>query len=166
MAITTLEPIAAQEPAVRVALLALNNAHAQATSFLTPEKWDTLLTMAFAAVCADKDAAMLIAFDQDADYDNDNFRWFGNRYARFVYVDRIIVSEGSRGKGMADQLYRRLFGMARNAGHEHVVCEVNIVPPNPGSDVFHRKMGFTEVGRAVLEGRNKTVRYLSRNLAE
>jgi predicted GNAT superfamily acetyltransferase len=54
---------------------------------------------------------------------------------------------------------------ARAAGYAHVCCEVNIDPPNPGSDAFHANMGFEEIGRAFLPERGKTVRYLMRTLA-
>ena len=134
------------------ALLTLNNAHARETSFLTPEKWRPLINGAFAATCISGPAALLIAFDQDADYDSPNFKWFCARLSRFVYVDRIIVAAGHRGGGLAKFMYRDLFRRMRDAGHERVVCEVNVSPPNPGSDAFHEKMGFSEMGRAVLPG--------------
>jgi hypothetical protein len=43
-----------------------------------------------------------------------------------------------------------------------VVCEVNIEPPNPASDKFHRAMGFEEVGQASIHGGTKTVRYFEK----
>ena len=57
-----------------------------------------------------------------------------------------------------------VFERARAARHDRVVCEVNLVPPNPGSDAFHDRMGFAEVGRATLGGAGKTVRYLEKLL--
>ena len=41
--------------------------------------------------------ALLLAFDQDADYDSPNFLWFRSRYSRFVYVDRIVVAPAAGG---------------------------------------------------------------------
>jgi hypothetical protein len=38
-----------------------------------------------------------LAFDQHARYDSPNFLWFGARYPRFVYVDRIVVAASARG---------------------------------------------------------------------
>jgi predicted GNAT superfamily acetyltransferase len=46
-----------------------------------------------------------------------------------------------------------------------IVCEVNLDPPNPASDAFHAALGFAEVGTAVIDNGDKTVRYLSRRLA-
>jgi predicted GNAT superfamily acetyltransferase len=43
---------------------------------------------------------------------------------------------------------------------------VNTEPPNPASDAFHARLGFVEVGRAVLPGGAKAVRYLRRALSE
>lgn len=156
-----IENISAQDAA---ALLALNNAHARETSFLTPEKWQALIAGAFAATCIGDSAALLIAFDQDAQYDSPNFKWFGGRLSRFVYVDRIVVAASHRGGGLAKLLYRDLFRRASEAGYDTVVCEVNVSPPNPGSDAFHDRMGFTELGRATLPGNKKTVRYLAKQL--
>ena len=46
----------------------------------------------FVAVRIGEADALLLAFDQDAAYDNVNFGWFKARYPRFVYVDRIVVA--------------------------------------------------------------------------
>jgi hypothetical protein len=43
--------------------------------------------------------------------------------------------------------------------------DVNLNPPNPGSDAFHAKLGFKEVGQAVLYGGAKTVRYMEKPLS-
>ena len=35
-----------------------------------------------------------------------------------------------------------------------IVCEVNVVPPNPGSLAFHKTLGFSKVGQlSVHDGR-------------
>jgi predicted GNAT superfamily acetyltransferase len=100
-------------------------------------------------------------FDQGAQYDSPNFLWFRSRYPRFVYVDRIVVASSARGRGLARRLYDDLFKQAIAAGHDRVVCEVNMQPPNPASDAFHAALGFVEVGTATIHDGNRTVRYLS-----
>jgi predicted GNAT superfamily acetyltransferase len=130
--------------AVSATLRELNNIHAAETSYLA-------------------DAAFLIALDQDAPYDNANFNWFRARLSRFVYVDRIVVAAGHQGQGLARRLYLALFDRARAADQPAIVCEVNLEPPNPGSDAFHERMGFRDVGQATLTT-GKTVRYLQKNL--
>ena len=108
-------------------------------------------------------AAKMIAFDQDAAYESANFAWFKARYPSFAYVDRIVVAQAARGRGIARQLYEELFREAYKAQFDSIVCEVNFEPPNRASEAFHRQLGFSEVGRAVLEN-GKGVRYLRRLL--
>lgn len=145
-------------------LLALNNAHAEQTSWLDGPRLRRMLDMAFHTATIGDGDAFLIAFDQDTPYDSPNFLWLRERHPRFVYVDRIITAPEARGRGHAARLYRDLFAQAAAAGHDRVLCEVNLDPPNPGSDAFHARLGFNEIGRAVLPGGAKTVRYLRRSL--
>ncbi|MCK5911212.1 MAG: GNAT family N-acetyltransferase [Caulobacter sp.] len=146
------------------ALLALNNAHAVELSWLEPERLAHLVTQAFLARRAGAADALLLTFDQDADYDSPNFLWFRARYPTFVYVDRVVVSDTARGRGLAKTLYEDLFAAARAAGHQRIVCEVNADPPNPASDAFHAALGFIPVGTAEIHGGEKTVTYLERRL--
>jgi len=147
------------------ALLALNNAHAQELSWLEPERLQHLVRESFYARRIGDLDAFLIAFDQDARYDSPNFLWFRERYPRFVYVDRIVTAASARGRGYAQQLYFDLFERAAHASHERVACEINLSPPNPGSDAFHAALGFVDVGSAAIHGGAKTVRYLARALS-
>lgn len=147
-----------------MSVLALNNAHAIELSPLTLAELDRLIRISFAATSITDASAFLIAFDQDADYSSANFLWFRDRYDRFVYVDRVVTSPLTRGRGYARALYTDLFHRAKEAGHSRVVCEVNLVPPNPTSDAFHAALGFAEVGRASILDGAKTVRYLLRSL--
>lgn len=146
------------------ALLALNNAHALELSWLEPERLAKLVGEAFVARRVGVADALLLAFDQDADYDSVNFLWFRERYERFVYVDRVVVADAARGRGLARRLYDDLFAAARAAGHARIVCEVNSDPPNPASDAFHAALGFVPVGTAQIHGGEKTVTYLERRL--
>ncbi|GMK55297.1 hypothetical protein CspeluHIS016_0203530 [Cutaneotrichosporon spelunceum] len=140
-------------------LLALNNAHAQALSWQEPAQFAALLSAALhTRTIGTPPAALLVAFDQSAGYDNPNFRWLKARFSSFVYIDRVVVDTGAAGRGYARALYDELRDAARDAGQERLVCEINLEPPNPGSVDFHTKMGFREVGRARLEN-GKTVAY-------
>jgi len=146
------------------ALLALNNAHAVELSWLEPERLAHLVAEAFVARRVGVADALLLTFDQAADYDSPNFLWFRERYGAFVYVDRVVVADGARGRGLARRLYDDLFAAAKAAGHERIVCEVNSDPPNPASDAFHATLGFVPVGAAAIHGGKKTVTYLERRL--
>ena len=145
-------------------LVALNNAHAVELSWLDDDKMAVLVRRSFRARAAGGGAGFLLAFDQDADYGSPNFLWFKERHERFVYVDRVVVDPAARGRGLARALYEDLFAAAIAAEHTLVTCEVNMVPSNPASDAFHARLGFAEVGRAVLPGSGKRVRYLARPL--
>jgi hypothetical protein len=156
-----IEPLDADDAAA----LALNNAHAIELSWLEASRFAELVVRAFAARRIGREA-FLLAFDQSTDYDSPNFLWFRERYRRFVYVDRVVVAPPARGQGHAWRLYAELFQRARGAGHDQVVCEVNVEPPNPASDAFHARLGFVEVGNAAIHDGRKTVRYLRRGLSK
>jgi uncharacterized protein len=149
------------EPAV----LALNAANEVETSPLDAVRLRQLCDQAFHVGLADRGrAAFLMAFDQDATYSSPNFLWFRDRYPRFVYVDRIIVSAAARGQSLAKRLYGELYARAAGAGHTLLTCEVNLQPPNPASWAFHVRQGFTEVGRGESSVGLKVVSYLVRPL--
>jgi 4-hydroxy-tetrahydrodipicolinate synthase len=148
------------------AVLALNNANATALSWLAPERLTALLGQAFYARRIGSVEGFLLAFDECADYDSPNYQWFRDRYPRFVYVDRVAVATEARGRGHARRLYGDLIAKATAEGHDVIVCEVNVDPPNPASDALHSRLGFTEVGMASIHGGRKTVRYLARRLRD
>jgi predicted GNAT superfamily acetyltransferase len=144
------------------AALALNNAHAQELSLLDAPRLAQLRDWAWLAGAVGELDAFILVFDQSSAYDGLNFRWFRERYLRFVYVDRVVVAHHARGRGLARKLYEAVFERARAEGVPLVTCEVNLDPPNPASDAFHAAMGFEPVGSAGLGA--KTVRYFARTL--
>jgi uncharacterized protein len=141
-------------------MLALNALHEVETSPLDAPSLHHMLNQAF-YVEAENGArdGFLISFDQDADYASDNFRWFQDRFEEFVYVDRIIVAPSARGRGLARTFYENLFAAAKAAGHKRVTCEINIEPPNPTSMLFHRALGFIEIGQGHFAKSGKIVSY-------
>ena len=145
-------------------MLALNNAHATELSLLDGSKLADLLRAAWHAVVTDDASAMLVAFDQDAEYGSPNYLWFKERLRRFVYVDRVVVAAAARGAGLAREMYSGLAARAAVEGHSVLCCEVNLEPPNPASARFHGALGFREAGQAFLPDRGKTVSYLIREI--
>ncbi len=145
-------------------LLALNNAFAKELSYLSPGKAAELVRQAVMACRAGEADALLLAFDQDATYENPNFEWFRQRFERFIYIDRVVVAPAKRGRGLAREMYKALFNRAALLNHSQVVCEINLDPPNPESDAFHAALGFEQVGLAILPRAGKTVRYFSRRI--
>jgi predicted GNAT superfamily acetyltransferase len=146
-------------------VLALNNRHAVELSWLDRDGLCRFVDAAFDAYAACDRSAFMIALDQDADYDSPNFLWFRNRFARFLYVDRIVVNPSGRRQGLARALYRDLFARARSDGYDVICCEVNSDPPNPVSDRFHDALGFETEGEATIAS-CKSVRYLTRRFQD
>jgi predicted GNAT superfamily acetyltransferase len=102
-------------------------------------------------------SAFLLAMCNGAAYKNDNFEWFSNRYSRFIYVDRIVVSSASRGLRLGSSLYEDLFRHARSNAIPLVTCEYNLVPANEPSKLFHDKFGFKEQGTQWVANGTKRV---------
>ena len=151
-------------PDLQALLLALNNEHAAELSYQTGEQFAALLASASVVLAEPQGLALLVGFHDHCTYDNPNFRWLKNHFARFVYIDRVVVSAAARGRGLAKQLYSVLQQRARLDQRERLVCEINSVPPNPNSDAFHQNLGFLPVGEQLLEERGKTVRYWAKEL--
>ncbi|HLY07373.1 MAG TPA: GNAT family N-acetyltransferase [Rhizomicrobium sp.] len=146
------------------ALLALSNAHEKEIGNFTKTEFSELVALSFRTRMTGERDAFLIALSERAPENAPNWRWFAARFPRFVYIDRVVVAEGSRKRGLGTLLYTDVMQAARDSAHTRLCCEVNIDPPNPGSDAFHARMGFEEIGRAYLPDRGKTVRYLMRDL--
>lgn len=102
-------------------------------------------------------AGFLLVLREGADYDSDNYRWFGARFTQFAYVDRIVIAEPFWGLGLARRLYRDLIANARRWDSKRITCEFNVEPPNPPSAAFHASMGFVELDQQLLQGGSKRV---------
>lgn len=151
------------EGPLTAALLALNNAHAEELSYKTADRFAELLRAASHVRAGAVGEALIVAFDETCTYDNPNFAWLGQRFQRFYYIDRVVVSDAARGRGLARRLYAELEARAQDERRERLVCEINMVPPNPASDAFHMALGFAPVGEQVLKP-GKIVRYWSKEL--
>lgn len=94
-----------------------------------------------------------------AAYTSANLRWCEANCEDFIYVDRIAVAEAARGGGVGERLYEAAFG-AFTGKVSQITCEVNRLPPNPGSQRFHERLGFRQIGeRAYDEGRKAVIYY-------
>ncbi len=148
------------------AFLELNRESEALLSPLDAASMQALIATAYCAWLTPNHDAMLIALNERSIYSSPNFHWFAERYERFVYVDRVVVAQSARGRGIARSLYERLIEQARIDGYPVVCAEIYYDPPNPVSDAFHESMGFIEVGRAYLDDRGKSVRYIVRSLVD
>lgn len=146
-------------PADFSAITALNQAFVAVLSPLDDELLAQLHAQAALHRVIEQDGriqAFLLVFREGADYEGANYRWFAQRYARFLYVDRIVVAGGGQAQGAGSRLYRDVCALALVETVPFITCEFDIEPPNPTSARFHAKHGFHEVGRRQLDG-GKTV---------
>jgi predicted GNAT superfamily acetyltransferase len=131
------------------AVLRLNEDHVE---LLAPMDGDRLASLRQWAsrsdviVCDDEIAGFVLVFGPGTDYDSENYRWFTERFGdRFDYLDRIVIDDRFRRRGLASAVYDEIESAA--ASRERLVLEVNIEPPNEPSLAFHRRRGFVEVGQ-------------------
>ena len=98
----------------------------------------------------------IFLYDEKTKYDSLNYLYFKNRYHKFLYVDRIIITEEHQKKGYGQQLYDFVIETHKP---NIFCCEVNITPPNKQSLSFHQKYGFKEIGQQTVY--NKVVSLLT-----
>ncbi|KYC50091.1 MAG: Acetyltransferase (GNAT) family protein [Candidatus Methanofastidiosum methylothiophilum] len=117
------------------------------------------MNISFFSVIEDteKVVGFLMAMDHDTDYDSINFLWFKNKFRKYYYIDRVIVDESMRGKGIASMLYKEVID---KKGPVPLVAEVAIKPSNESSVKFHDKVGFKEVGTLTSDGKKVRMYYL------
>ena len=142
------------------AIVALNEAEVRHTSPMDADRLRQLASLsAYHRVAAldGRVVAFLLAMRAGADYRNDNFGWFAERYPDFLYVDRIVVDAAAQGHRLGSRLYADLFAFARAHGIPRITCEFNVVPPNEPSRLFHVRHGFVETGRQWLDDGRKQV---------
>lgn len=113
--------------------------------------------------CDGEILAYLIGLRPGTSYASPNYRWFGDRYDDFGYVDRVAVHASARRDGLASRLYDD-FAATLPASVTIMTCEVNIHPPNEVSMQFHEKQGFTRVGTLTSESGDKEVALLLKRL--
>ncbi len=96
------------------------------------------------------------------DYASANYRWFCERYERFLYVDRIVVDPPAQGLGVGRSLYEAF--AVRADGQSHLCAEVNVRPRNDRSLAFHEAFGFRAVGEQETGSEGKRVRMFALEL--
>ena len=90
-------------------------------------------------------AGFVITFPPGSTYNSENYRWFRERHRRFYYLDRIVLHEDFRRRGLGGFVYDELERVA--TPYQRLSLEVNLVPRNDASLAFHEARGYKEVGR-------------------
>ncbi len=116
---------------------------------LDNESLSLLVKMSDQALVAEDDgdiAGFVITLPPGAEYDSSRYRWFEDKLVDdYVYLDRIVVSDEHRRKGVASKLYEEI------EGESPVALEV--YDTNDVSLAFHESRGFEEVGALTHEGK-------------
>jgi predicted GNAT superfamily acetyltransferase len=155
------------KPADAALIVAMNNAAVPNVNESTEAELTELIEMSELTVAVTQGDDLLgfvLTLPPGVEYASENYRWFSERYDSFVYVDRIVVSEQARNKGVGVELYDLVAGHATKAGAPRILCEVNLEPPNPGSLRFHKRIGFAEVGEQRTKGGTYLVSLLAKEL--
>lgn len=118
--------------------------------------------LACVAKIDDSLVGFLIGLRPGMSYASPNYEWFCENRKDFAYVDRVAVAKSARRKGVADSLYR--YFAESQAGTPVMTCEINIRPPNPGSMLFHKRMGFRQIGSQETEQGKKEVALMEKTL--
>jgi predicted GNAT superfamily acetyltransferase len=104
--------------------------------------------IALAAERGDDVVGFCLVLGSTSAYDSVNYRWFTERYDRFMYLDRVAFDATARGQGLGTALYAEVERrMQEHRDVDHLALEVNADPPNEGSLRFHARLGFVEVGQ-------------------
>ncbi len=112
----------------------------------------------FYVICNEnKVEACVIALEKGKEYASENYKWFSQRYENFIYIDRIIVSEKCQGKGYGKLIYNKIFDMAKKNNYKYIAAEIDIMPRNEPSLLFHEKIGFMQVGTQFVKNGEKQV---------
>lgn len=147
-------------PADAPQIVALNLASEHFLSPLNRTRFDQIRAQAAYCRVLETDGvvrAFLLAFREGSQYDSSNYRWFASRFGRFLYIDRIVVANAARSRGIGTAFYGDLLEFAKQSGTMRVTCEFDTYPPNLASQKFHAAFGFAEVGVRQLATAGKTV---------
>ena len=143
------------------AIYTLNQTNAPEVGFLDSLDYlKELLEQSYMNFCVSNDneiIGLMVCFREGSDYSSKNYKFFKDNENHFLYIDRIVVKEKYRRKGIANHLYSVIEEIATELGSP-LCCEVNILPENKPSIEFHKKLGFIDIGTNDFE-ENSVVYY-------
>jgi len=140
-------------PAHLPEILQLNQNAMPMVNSLTPDllRWLAETAPYFrAAWLDDRLAGFLVALDETSTYASPFFDWFRQRYPRFIYLDRIVVADWTRRRGVGLALLADVAEFTQERG-----CPLasDLYADNDASLAFHHKFGFEEVGRQIINAK-------------
>jgi predicted GNAT superfamily acetyltransferase len=87
----------------------------------------------------------VITLPTGATYDSSRYEWFEDRLDEYVYLDRIVVAETHRRRGVASRLY--------DAVESDLPVALEVYDSNEPSLEFHRRRGYQKVGELKHAGK-------------
>jgi len=108
-------------------------------------------------------AGFLIALREGGGYSSPNYLWFGERYAQFVYIDRIVIANAYRRHGLGRIFYCDVTSYAEVRA-PLLTCEVFLEPRDDKVLLFHGTYGFQEVGQQRMGEEGPQVSLLAKEL--
>ena len=138
------------DPQSLKATYTLNQTNAPEVGFLSSLDYlKELLEKSYVNFCVKNDneiIGLMICFREGSDYSSKNYKFFKDNERNFLYIDRIVIKEEYRRKGIANYLYSSIEEIASELGSP-LCCEVNTFPENKPSLEFHKKFGFVSIGK-------------------
>ena len=141
-------------------VLELNKASVHFLSPLTKEKLESLIKACDFSYVIEIDGlveAFILALSENKDYDSVNYQWFKDKYDKFLYIDRVVVSKNCQSQGLGQFMYKKIIKKAKAQEHPLLLAEIDVEPANPKSLNFHEKFGFKEVARESIHNGRKVV---------
>jgi len=92
-------------------VLELNKASVHFLSPLTKEKLESLIKACDFSYVIEIDGlveAFILALSENKDYDSVNYQWFKDKYDKFLYIDRVVVSKNCQSQGLGQFMYKKL----------------------------------------------------------
>ena len=136
------------------AIHAINEAEVPAVGTETVDALGQIAAQSAIALIAEDDATgtiggFCLVLAPGAAYGSMNYRWFGERYDDFVYLDRVAIAPAFQRQGLGRSMYAEVerLAAARRPTAAHFTLEVNLRPRNDTSLAFHAELGFVEVGQ-------------------
>ena len=128
-------------------------------SLKSPEELCSLIEMSSHSFYALKNhqlAGYIVCFKEQSNYHSQNYRHFNGKFSKFCYIDRVGVPRDLENQGIGTELYNYVFNID-DFSNTRFCAEVNVKPMNEISLNFHRKLGFKETSKRLINNEHEVV---------
>ena len=124
------------------AVWAINQENIPAVGEETVEVLADLLSMSLFSLVVEAEKVVVgfcMILGPQTQYQSPKYLYFCERYADFIYLDRVAVTSAFQGLGLGAAMYREVERLSQST---LFALEVNTKPRNEGSLRFHTREGF------------------------